>query len=652
MPSPTVDPEEARPGGMSLVSFLLLSAWCGLLSGLLEVGATIVRKRAFDVNQFYWTTRHFVWLVPLVDLAIFVAAGMVLWIPIRVGGQRGRRWSARALCTLTLLAPFWAAFTRIYSVAGIILVLGASVRLVPMLEPYHGGLRRMVRLSLPFLVGLVLILAARIWLGDRQRMGAEAARPLPPPGSENVLLIVLDTVGAGHLSGYGYPRPTSPTLDELASLGIRFDRAQATSSWTLPSHASMFTGRWPHELSTGWFSPLDGSFPTLAEYLGSRGYATAGFVANTWYCGIDTGLARGFTEYRDYRFPGLTVFRTSVLIDRPLEGLQAVENFLEDRLDFDLFRPAFDSLWMLFKSGRKGAAEVSGEFLDWLGRRREPDRPFFAFLNYYDAHYPYDLQPRGIHRFGARRLEGPDARVVPDWLRIIGRGPSPHQVSLARDAYDDCIADLDEQLGRLIDQLERGKVLDHTWVIVVGDHGESFGEQPRMFWHGTSLYQPQVHVPLIVVPPKGGPPPRVVSETVSLRDLAPTVVSALGLETDAPFPGASLGRYWQGSSDPGTRESVSSARALSEVVPLDSFGPDPSLMLHKPRWPMASIAEAGWTYIRREGPVREELYHLPEDPQERRNVADDSETRPTLERLRETLDQFTSGPLTPERFRP
>ena len=95
---------------------------------------------------------------------------------------------------------------------------------------------------------------------------------------------------------------------------------QATSSWTLPSHASMFTGRWPHELSAGWFTPLDGTYPTLAEFLGSRGYATAGFVANYWYCASDSGLNRGFTAYQDYIFPRLTAFKTAVLVNRPWMG--------------------------------------------------------------------------------------------------------------------------------------------------------------------------------------------------------------------------------------------------------------------------------------------------------------------------------------------
>src|SRR6516165_4992412 len=123
----------------------------------------------------------------------------------------------------------------------------------------------------------------------------------------------------------------------------------------------MFTGRWPHELSVGWFSPLDRTYPTLAEFLGARGYATAGFVANTWYCGSDSGLARGFTTYQDYTFPRLTAFKTTVLVDRLLAGVEVVERWLEDWLDLDQLSPAVDHLWWLFKSNRKEAAVVHRE---------------------------------------------------------------------------------------------------------------------------------------------------------------------------------------------------------------------------------------------------------------------------------------------------
>ena len=180
---------------------------------------------------------------------------------------------------------------------------------------------------------------------------------------------MLDAVAAGHMNLYGYERPTSPTLIELAERGIRFDSAQSTSSWTLPSHASMFTGRWPHELSAGWRTPLDRTYPTLAEFLASQGYATAGFVANTQYCASDSGLGRGFTEYHDFMFPHLTALRMAVLVNGSLQGLR----WLDDSLENDWISQPRSSLrqfisWLL-NSDRKGARTVNREFLDWLARR-------------------------------------------------------------------------------------------------------------------------------------------------------------------------------------------------------------------------------------------------------------------------------------------
>ena len=143
-------------------------------------------------------------------------------------------------------------------------------------------MRRWLALSFPVLAAMVLIQAAVIGGGGRLERWREEGRPSPPPGSPDVLLIVLDTVRADHLSLFGYERPTSPHLDRLASQGIRFDRARAAAPWTLASHATMFTGRWPHELDSRWMYPLRRDVPTLAEYLATFGYATAGFAGNTF----------------------------------------------------------------------------------------------------------------------------------------------------------------------------------------------------------------------------------------------------------------------------------------------------------------------------------------------------------------------------------
>ena len=331
-----------EPGGSRLRAYhlLVLSLWCGLVAGPLEVGAIVLRKHLFDLNQFYWMSRHFVWLIPLTNLLIFLALGLVLCARGTLAGRpRPLAGGAVALCldpartVLGRLPPhLWAR--RVPPRAGDRRTVGpdsrAPCRRVPPLR--HRSASPSWRSSRP-------LLAASVWVGDWLKERTEAARPLPPAGSPNVMLIVLDTVAAGHLSLHGYDRPTSPTLDGLARRGVRFDRVQATSSWTLPSHASFFTGRWPHELSVGWLTPLDATHPTLAEYLGSRGYATAGFVANTFYCGADTGLGRGFTLYRDYIFPGLSAFKPAALVDRPVEGLRALHHFLRERCHRSSFWP-------------------------------------------------------------------------------------------------------------------------------------------------------------------------------------------------------------------------------------------------------------------------------------------------------------------------
>ena len=210
---------------------------------------------------------------------------------------------------------------RIYPWAWAILALGIASRLVPILERRPTEVRRWLMLSFPALLGVVLVLAGFVLGGDWLKERREASRPLPSGDPPNVLLIVLDTVRADRLSLYGYRRPTSPTLERLAKRGIRFDEARATAPWTLPSHASMFTGRWPHELDVDWYTPLGTKFPTLAEYLGSRGYATAGFVANVHYCSYDFGLDRGFTHYEDYVLEPMTPLRMCYLGDLALKGV-------------------------------------------------------------------------------------------------------------------------------------------------------------------------------------------------------------------------------------------------------------------------------------------------------------------------------------------
>ena len=411
----------------------------------------------------------------------------------------------------------------------------------------------------------------------------------------------------------------------------------------------MFTGRWLHELSVGWLSPLDQTRPTLAEYLGAHGYATAGFIANTSYCATDSGLGRGFTQYHDFIFPQLTALKTAILGNRVLLGVAKLVTFIEDRPGFAWLQPRVQRLWRALVDDRKTAALVNRELLQWLSRRTKPERPFFAFLNYSDAHTPYELSPGNVHRFGVARPDDRQRELIKRWGELDKIRLAPQDMPLVVDAYDDCVASLDEQIGKLLDRLGQRGVLDQTWLFVVSDHGESFGEHAGVFCHGTSLYQTELHVPLLIVPPGGLVTSRVVTDTVSLRDLAATIVDVVNLETGSPFPGSSLGRYWAASSRAKPPALEANAPALAEVVPglainVDSYG------LPTKSSPLGAVNDGEWSYIRNDAERREELFHLRPDAREQRNLSGHPGSRPVLERMRQTLYTLTGGPLLPQRF--
>jgi arylsulfatase A-like enzyme len=634
-----------------LFALLMLSTWCGLVAGLLEVGTIMLRKRVFDQNQLYAMSRHFVWLIPVTNLVVFLALGVLGCLLSWAYPSRGRSLFTRALGALTLLPMVLVAIPRVYGLAWLVVVLGVASRVVPLLGRHAGHFRRLVVVSFPLIVVAVTLLAASIWTEDWIKQSRAAQRLLPSPASPNVLLVVMDTVTADHLSLHGYPRPTTKTLVELAERGIRFDSARSASSWTLASHATMFTGRWLHELSVGWLTPLDGTYPTLAEYLGSRGYATAGFAANNAFCARDSGLARGFTWYHDFIFPNLTFFKMAALVNRTLQGIQSIEDVLERELEFFRFRPYLKYLWWLLDTTRKGAEDVNRELVDWLAERPQPERPFFAFLNFFDAHTPYQLTTGRMHRFGAMAVDNGQRDLIQGWAELDKRILSPEEIKFAVDAYDECIADLDEQLGVLCDELERQGILDHTWLIVTADHGESFGEHEGVFCHGTSLYQTEVHVPLLIVPPGGIGTKTVVTEPVSLRDIAATIVDVLGLTAGSPIPGDSLVPLWQGRSSIPDSDRSSTDHALAELVPNDPLNRD-LYGMPKLSWPLGGLADREWSYIRRESDAREELFDLRNDGKEQHNLVNDAAARPLLERMRGRLKSLTAGPLTPERFSP
>jgi arylsulfatase A-like enzyme len=398
----------------------------------------------------------------------------------------------------------------------------------------------------------------------------------------NVLLIILDTVRAKSLSLYGYHRDTSPSLIRLAQRGVRFDRAFSTAPWTLPSHASLLTGDYPHQLSADWIAPLDRKVPTLAEGFSAAGYVTGGFVANVGYLSWEFGLNRGFAHYEDYLF-------------RPRDILESTS--IGRQLDYSFF--VRDLLRTDQHLVRIDAPSINRRFLNWVDQRGS--RPFFAFLNYYDAHGPYLPPAPWDRRYGAPR---PDNRST--LHRFLGRpfGPLPQAVvEREMEQYDGALAYLDDQIGKLIEELDRRHLLDHTIVLLTADHGEEFGEH-GMFDHGNSLYRPSVQVPLLVVYRGAVPEGKELAQPVTLRDVAATLADLAGLPAGV-VPGASLARFWRenGSDEPRTQSPV-----ISEV----SKGIRTPPQYPVSRGDMRSLVEANQRYILG-GDGTEELFDLGDD---------------------------------------
>ncbi len=187
MNDPTVDfdavgkakssPEDSGADRLGLVAMLGLSAWCGLVAGLLEVGTFVLRKHMFDPNQLYGVSRHFVWLIPVANLCAFLAIGLAGCGAVLACPRRGRPLFARLLFAVTLLPMVVVAYPRIYTIAWFLVTLGVAARIVPAIERNAAGFRRFVRVSFPVAVGTVVILGTSIWAGDRIRQSRASTGP-------------------------------------------------------------------------------------------------------------------------------------------------------------------------------------------------------------------------------------------------------------------------------------------------------------------------------------------------------------------------------------------------------------------------------------------------------------------------------------------
>ncbi len=631
------------PAVPSLLAVLAAAGTVGILSGVMEVGVLLVQVRGLHVVD--WSTlmisRHAVWMIPAVAVVLSVGLTLVLvgpplaWSARRRSSRllRGRSpiwgWCGLVLGTLLFLGPLLAV-RGFHVAAPVALSIGLGYRIRRWLVRPGAAWSRTA-----FGATGISIAAMAMGLALRESMGrAEAGTNASAMGASrpNLIWIVLDTLRADRMQLYGYSRPTTPELCAWARDGITFDMARSAAPWTLPSHVTMFTGLWPSEHGAAVDQPYVGSSPTLAEHLRSRGYRTAGIVANVRMCNAAYGVGRGFDFYVDYPW------RDEISVRAALNQSSLGASILE------LARRIGLSVPQVFPfSYRQPARTIAGAGLRWLETARsEPlaaapgsRRPYFLFLNFMDVHGPY-LPPAGSPR---RFSHGPapskrEARPETGWRAVQARDASnPEdrpvlQRELAAvgarlgDLYDDCLAGLDTELGRFLAEVRDSGGLANTWVVITADHGEHFGEH-NLFGHGSSLYNEQTHVPLLIIPPldpsRGGPDHHAalrgmrIGEPVSLRELPRTMTRLLLGSDPNPFPGRSLDRFWHG--DGSARPDPVLAELIQPRLKGKDFRTEDVIRVE-------SIIDEDHQLIQSQARGAE-LFSLASDPRQTTNLADD-----------------------------
>jgi len=286
-------------------NILTLAAAFGLITGLVE-GILL-----FGLHQFEWLTWRLqnraywyetLWIAPLVDVILFLLAGVILALfgfPLRKKIPVGKI----SLFLFSFLTAvdwlFIILFGKISLIAILVLAAGLSVQLFTYFSKREMLVSQRFQRGLPWLagitVGMFMVIQGGGWLGEKIKT---ASLPEPQADAPNIIVIVVDTLRADHLSAYRYERDTSPFMDSLAEEGVRFENAISPSSWTQPSHASMLTGRYTYEHQAET-QPLDTTYPTIGEAMQSQGYRTGAFSANTLFFTRRQGFGRGFLYFED-----------------------------------------------------------------------------------------------------------------------------------------------------------------------------------------------------------------------------------------------------------------------------------------------------------------------------------------------------------------
>ena len=569
-----------------------LAAALGLGAGVLAGVAIGAAEAAAIAREGLGGEAQVLWYAPLAYaalLGLLGAAGGAIFgvLPLERGELRGWTptlvWLGAAL-PLALAITFFRVRRDVFHEQPIplpglaALALGAlALALALLLLGRHVFASRVgaVVRPLPALVLLALISGGGALAAAR--IAPTPPPPAPPPpvspalsARPNLILIIVDTLRADHLSCYGSRSPT-PHLCALATDGGTRYLAFSHASWTKPSIATILTSLLPS--SHGAISKTARLSPQahlLSEALQAQGYATGGIVSNI-NLAPSFGFERGWDEYQ-YLAP---------------DYLVGAEESSSKLVLYQLVRKVFFKL----RPGHRvtdyyqDSTAVNAHAFDWLERHRAAR--FFLFLHYMDPHDPYFRHPY-------------DGYAI---ARVENESPDPARAAEMEQLYTGEVRHVDESVGKLVERLHALGLYDDTAIVLTADHGEEFQEHGG-WWHGTTLYDEQIHVPLLIKWPKGAAaaPPVVEDHLVRLLDVAPTLLGRAGVAIPPAMQGVDLALP---NPDPAARRHFAEEDLEGNVL--------------------RALRTFDWKWIEANpgnprGLPASELFHLAQDPAERRNL--------------------------------
>lgn len=512
----------------------------GALGGLLLGIGEVVYLTARHSNLTFLTALPYATLLyGAIGLLGGAGLGLLLWAFSRATSPQQQagltaRWSAGLLIAgvglvvarYRLIRDVFEERFQTFSLQGLLVhaallvgalaLLGATLFLGKRLARTRAG--RFLARGGSFLLVLLLLGTAFLTAAlARPRPAAEVPQSLSADLRDrpNVVLIGIDTLRADRLSCYGYPQQTSPHMDALAADGVLYRNMLTQSSWTKPSFATILTSLYPSS-HTAISKPdrLPQGALTLAEVLQESGYRTAGLADNINIAPL-FGFDQGFDTYT-YLEPELPLWANDVSSELAL--------YQAARRGYYLLAGGQVRVQEYYQD----AATVTAEATDWIAAHQE--ERFFLFLHYMDPHDPYMVHPYNG--------EG--------YARVNNQNPDPALASTFSTLYDGEVSYVDEYMGELFAFLKEAGLYDDTLIILTGDHGEEFQEHGG-WWHGQTLYEEQLRVPLIIKYPGGARAGTVLEEYARSLDIAPTVLDVAGLAIPETWQGRTL---WSATEPP------------------------------------------------------------------------------------------------------